>query len=251
MNPPDDDERSSSQHVSTPLDQLNVQHYHNALRTGDTLIVLASPHDRQIYDAAGLPLSQVNEIRVESQRLRDCHSPILDDCLSYESQLRCRRRAGFIRNPVPPGVKYIVRLKPPGEGDVLVDLMSRLYAPRGIVHWSCHAKDFSVPKQFVSGADDTDIMAEASVRKTMLNRTDQELELANLDQVPAYSPVRHRACIERLLQIIHGKQVLLDSAVKVWTIAQLAGYFEIDHPDVVCILIILGSEMLIRGRKMP
>ncbi|KAK0120408.1 hypothetical protein ONS96_010623 [Cadophora gregata f. sp. sojae] len=41
-----------------------------------------------------------------------------------------------------------------------------------------------------------------------------------------YCPIRHRTGIERLLQIIEGKDPRLDSAPKVWTLAVLAKHFE-------------------------
>lgn len=44
-------------------------------------------------------------------------------------------------------------------------------------------------------------------------------------EVLDYCPIRHRAGIERLLQIIEGKDPRLDSAPKVWTLAILAKYF--------------------------
>lgn len=46
-----------------------------------------------------------------------------------------------------------------------------------------------------------------------------------------YCPIRHRTGIERLLQVIEGKDPRLDSAPKVWTLAVLASYFKC--PDVV------------------
>lgn len=48
-----------------------------------------------------------------------------------------------------------------------------------------------------------------------------------------YCPIRHRTGIERLLQVIEGKDPRLDSAPKVWTLAVLASYFKC--PSVVVI----------------
>ena len=41
-----------------------------------------------------------------------------------------------------------------------------------------------------------------------------------------YCPIRHRAGIERLLQVIEKKEPRLDSATKVWTLAVLGKYFD-------------------------
>ena len=53
----------------------------------------------------------------------------------------------------------------------------------------------------------------------------------SVDDIPEYCPNRHRAGIERLMQIIEGKEPRLDSAPKVWTLFVLAKYF--DCPAVV------------------
>lgn len=45
-------------------------------------------------------------------------------------------------------------------------------------------------------------------------------------EVLEYCPIRHRAAIERLLQVIEGKEPRLDSATKVWTLAVLGKYFD-------------------------
>ncbi|KAH7355434.1 hypothetical protein BKA65DRAFT_582370 [Rhexocercosporidium sp. MPI-PUGE-AT-0058] len=50
----------------------------------------------------------------------------------------------------------------------------------------------------------------------------KKTEIETLD----YCPIRHRTGIERLLQIIEGKDPRLDSAPKVWTLAVLAKHFE-------------------------
>jgi hypothetical protein len=47
-----------------------------------------------------------------------------------------------------------------------------------------------------------------------------------VEEVLDYCPIRHRACIERLLQVIEGKDPRLDSAPKVWTLAVLSKYFD-------------------------
>lgn len=54
---------------------------------------------------------------------------------------------------------------------------------------------------------------------------DTAFTTAPVDAPVDYSHVRHRACIERLLQIIEGKNARLDSATKVWTVAMLSGIY--------------------------
>ncbi|KAH7328144.1 hypothetical protein B0I35DRAFT_416681 [Stachybotrys elegans] len=45
-------------------------------------------------------------------------------------------------------------------------------------------------------------------------------------QIPDYCPVRHRTCIIRLLMLIEGKHISLDSATRMWTIVALAKIFD-------------------------
>ncbi|XMA18193.1 hypothetical protein WAI453_010984 [Rhynchosporium graminicola] len=60
---------------------------------------------------------------------------------------------------------------------------------------------------------------ESEYTKTHIDIT-KDLEILD------YCPIRHRTGIERLLQIIEGKDPRLDSAPKVWTLAVLAAHFE-------------------------
>lgn len=53
-----------------------------------------------------------------------------------------------------------------------------------------------------------------------------ELEYFNKNVPLDYTHVRHRACMERMLQCIEGKHARLDSATKVWTTAMLAGMYD-------------------------
>jgi len=55
-------------------------------------------------------------------------------------------------------------------------------------------------------------------------------------EVDEYCPIRHRAGIQALLQVIEGKVPKLDSAPKVWTLIGVAKYFECTHIVVSCII---------------
>lgn len=46
------------------------------------------------------------------------------------------------------------------------------------------------------------------------------------DEIPEYCGIRHRVGIERLLEVIEGKEPRLDSALKVWTLSVLAKHFD-------------------------
>lgn len=50
-------------------------------------------------------------------------------------------------------------------------------------------------------------------------------------KVPDYCPIRHRVAIMRVLRAINGHGLLINSAVRMWTVAQVAIYLEV--PEVV------------------
>ena len=62
-----------------------------------------------------------------------------------------------------------------------------------------------------------DLKTKASAWKNLLPKSEVGEE---------YCPLRHRAAIEKLLQVIEGKDPKLDSAPKVWTLVGVAKYFD-------------------------
>lgn len=89
---------------------------------------------------------------------------------------------------------------------------------------------------FTSSAMERENSTEAM--RSVLDKTGKEknaaLDLGNAtkydnllgERTMDYCPIRHRVGIERLLQIIEGKEPYLDSAVKVWTLVSLAKFFQ-------------------------
>ncbi len=75
-------------------------------------------------------------------------------------------------------------------------------------------------------ADRIQAKADGTIEDDLTKAT-EELNVKYLvEEVLDYCPIRHRACIERLLQVIEGKDPRLDSAPKVWTLAMLSKYFD-------------------------
>lgn len=73
--------------------------------------------------------------------------------------------------------------------------------------------------------------AEADLKEAvLLSKTSQEggvlLGRSPKYEVPEYSHIRHRLGIQRLLQVIEGRDPVLDSAAKVWTLSILAKHFD-------------------------
>lgn len=82
--------------------------------------------------------------------------------------------------------------------------------------------------------EDSDLNAAVLLSKTSLNQS----RVARSDDrdVPEYSNIRHRLGIQRLLQVLEGRDPDLDSAPKVWTLWVLAKYFDCT-PSVVSYLV--------------
>ncbi len=316
------------------------------MNEGDTLVFINYPGDRNAYDASGFPLKKTH--RVHSDRLLATESKVFAKLLGEWEQHKARRRRKYLHH-LPAGVKFILDLTPPEEGEEALDLTADLSCSPGILRWKETALMCGVPYHVVGGKDEVMISriqgpsdelpsifpkngcslvdpgnataippdlpappkrhgsfsskktpitdtsnlssilhdASATIRakmesqhesqssskgasslqpistpsiKTtgnpievpidsnptnwahnMRDRTaEQTSDLAwpnekndNLkgqldgeDNLLDYCPIRHRAGIERLLQVIEGKSPRLDSAPKVWTVVMLAKYFD-------------------------
>jgi hypothetical protein len=188
-------------------------------------------------------------------------------------QRRVKKRLELVGS-LPTGVKYVLDLTPPEEGDEAVDLITEISCSRGIRLWYTSESRCGISARLVGGKDETadresgavtgrvtppgtpgspripnqkspraaavaSVMAGESsntVMQGVLDKTRDERSVAfdegnkydNTlgEQTLDYCPIRHRIGIERLLQIIEGKEPHLDSAVKVWTLAGLAKFFQ-------------------------
>ena len=69
------------------------------------------------------------------------------------------------------------------------------------------------------------------------------------EEVEEYCPIRHRAGIQGLLQVIEGKVPKLDSAPKVWTLMGVAKYFECTHIVVSWALHIHDTRLSANGHR--
>ena len=83
---------------------------------------------------------------------------------------------------------------------------------------------------FMKKQEDTDV-DRLKLRGMSSYPPDKQVKSAQLQYLEAnvpldYTRARHRACVERMLQIIEGKHARLDSATKVWTTAMLAGMYD-------------------------
>ncbi|KAL6860162.1 hypothetical protein ACO1O0_004188 [Amphichorda felina] len=271
----------------------SVHFVHCTLREGDTRVFIDAPKihtdPRHRTSCDGIvPASQ--SFLVHSEKLLALGDSKFAQMLNNEIyQARVRRR----RKPTEgmmKGVRYLLDLTPPSEGDDLVFQMTELSVTSGIAKWWNADLVHIVPRSLVKGHDDicqcchdtwtarveevqkqenggkvsmgsaaeeprTDQgeisgIAEASQAGVEARVTQEEMgkimlppspiDLLRLQsdgqnelyqtpphyQIPDYCPFRHRNSIVRLLMMIEGKRVNLNSAARVWTMVGISKIFE-------------------------
>ena len=82
------------------------------------------------------------------------HSPYFEKAFGPSNQHRVLRRRGLV-NKLPAGIKYVLDLTPPMEGDDAVYLMTELCCSAGVRRWFQSAKRWNVSKRLVGGKDET------------------------------------------------------------------------------------------------
>jgi hypothetical protein len=262
------------------------------LKDGDTLVFIDYPDCPRDYksqaDCYGMNYRS-QQFRVSSAKLLATESSKFAEMLGPTYQFRIKRRRRMV-NSMPEGVKFLLDLTPPSEGDELVFQMTELSLTPGLTKWWTSYSIHSTDATLVAGHDDVcscavpthahlphpDIpyqldmppsSASEPVASASSEPSDPETngEQAELDgaqdpppyttgrvikhgarinaemllilkarkqstvyeippyrQVPDYCPIRHRNCIIRLLLLIHGHHVMLDSATRVWTLVGVA-----------------------------
>lgn len=96
---------------------------------------------------------QPQKLRVHSEKLLATGSSKFIDMLSPTYQFRAQRRRGLV-NKLPEGVKYVLDMTPPFEGDDLVFQMTELSLTPGITKWWTSQVSYQVDKWIVDGHDD-------------------------------------------------------------------------------------------------
>jgi hypothetical protein len=250
------------------------------LNEGDTLVNIDFGHDPKNSlgrtDCFGVAWRS-QRLRMHSHNLLAIGSSKFADMFKPTHQFRVQRRLKLV-GKLPEGVKYVLDLTPPTEGDELVFQMTELSLTPGIIDWWSAYMVQLVDPSLVDGHDDIcpcsidpdhcDYIGEeqdsatalASIPKGrqgsqtssyMLTKGQVQKEQEDLGSlialvlsakesgkkklihqapafraIPDYCPVRHRNGIIRLLMIIEGKDVVLNSASRVWTLVAVAKIFD-------------------------
>ncbi|KAM7206853.1 hypothetical protein V8F20_002559 [Naviculisporaceae sp. PSN 640] len=191
-------------------------------------------------------------------KLKSLGSSRIDAMFSDRAQARIRRALGL--TTLPPGVDYVLDFTPPSEGAELADLTAGLWLPRMVKLWFLAGHfipdpvltdvppsyaprgnralaDKAVGACLALGHDDLCrnvccLLDHASweISKTTPGIFETD-DIPKFRQIDDYCPVRHRVSVMRVLRAINGHDLLLNSATRMWTVAQTAIHLEI--PQIV------------------
>ncbi|KAK5660343.1 hypothetical protein OQA88_12884 [Cercophora sp. LCS_1] len=225
---------------------------------GDVLAVINLDGDLAEARACGGSKWQSMSIRMKSERLLGLGSSKITKMFSTQRQERTRRRLQM--GILPPGVAYVLDFTPPSEGAELADLTAALWLPHTVKLW--FLAGHYIPDLIVT-KDDTGVyrkpLADKSVGAILALGHDDAcksesclidlapwkinpetagiFDVEGADDIPSwrriedYCRIRHCAAIMRVLRAINGHGLLLNSATRMWTVAQVAIHLEV--PQVV------------------
>jgi hypothetical protein len=130
-------------------DQYAIEYTkHSALLTGDTLVIIKYPNGQPAFDAYGFQLKDLH--RVRSDKLLATGSKVFKEKLENEwLQHRAAKKAGVLNN-LPAGIRYIIDLTPPEEGDDALQLTAELCCSEGIREWYTSQFRLGVARNLVS-----------------------------------------------------------------------------------------------------
>ncbi|KAK4172846.1 hypothetical protein QBC36DRAFT_337001 [Triangularia setosa] len=206
------------------------------------------------------------QIRMSHDSLMSLNSTKINNMFEPRAQERFRRRLATDLGvqELPDGVKYILDFTPPTEGAELADLTAKLWLPKMVKLWflaghyspdpilnNCYnafaanrpMADSAVGAIMAMGHDDIcrsrNCLTDASLWEVDSNcpgivPDDDVLVAGHIPswrKIEDYCPIRHRVSILRVLQAINGKDLMLNSAGRMWTVAQVAISLEV--PQVV------------------
>lgn len=231
------------------------------LNQGDTLVFVDLPNipkeTRKMADCDNIAYRS-QSFRVHSEKLLATGSTKFADMLGPSYQFRIQRRRKLV-NKLPEGIKYVLDLTPPSEGDELVFQMTEASLTPGIMNWWTSYRFHGTEIGLVAGHDDIccckrqatfylgfdfdeddkydnsgsrkpktlgcDVLLPPmplTLLKMKADGKDKLYETPEFRQIPDYCPLRHRNTIIRLLILLEGRDVPIDSAARMWTMVAVA-----------------------------
>ncbi|KAH0556127.1 hypothetical protein GP486_005939 [Trichoglossum hirsutum] len=187
----------------------------------DTLVIIDPPPVTRKGgrgEDTGLVVMDNTPHRMHSDRLKATGSAFFIDALGPTKQYRLVRRRGLL--PLPPGIKFVIDLTPPEEGDLAVELTAELSCSKGVRQYFLAELRFEIPRRIVGGHDDIE-------ERNIINSAGNSLfapEGQGASVLMDYTAIRHRLAIERVLHIIEGLDPRIDSAPKMWSVFCVAKF---------------------------
>ncbi len=133
-------------------DQEAIAYSKALLVEGDTLVYISYPGNSKCFDSTGFEIS-AGPHRVHRSRLLATGSKVFEQLLAPTNQFRTLRRKGLTKSNLPIGIKYVLDLTPPDEGDAAVELTSELSCSQGICLWYTAETRCFVSRNLVGGND--------------------------------------------------------------------------------------------------
>ncbi|TAQ86789.1 hypothetical protein B7494_g4874 [Chlorociboria aeruginascens] len=235
------------------------------IKDGDIIAYVKDAGDKsRLVDCFGV---KINEFpRLHSQSVVAARIPRISLQLNAPGQKRAKKLLGLSETALPEGVSFVVNLVPDTEGEAALEALHKLSCPLGILYWASSSVRIDVASRLVGGQDNMilkpgsadnfasspELAAFQKSRKEMMEMQKRAPEFishtldesnvspsgnsqqndSNTIKIPIgddYSQARHRSTILKLLQLIEGVDIALDSAPMVWTLTFLAQTFKCTH----------------------
>ena len=109
--------------------------------------------------------------RLKKETLMKLNSPVINNAFGPTAQFRLLRRRRLV-DKLPEGIKYVLDLTPPSEGEDAVWLISSLSCSEGVRLWYRSEKIWAVSPQLVGGAEEyTSVRSKAVRAKETVSRS--------------------------------------------------------------------------------
>ncbi|KAF7510454.1 hypothetical protein GJ744_006733 [Endocarpon pusillum] len=138
-------------------------------RDADTLVFIGAPPQQPDQTAeayARVAAHFVHPHRIHSKNVLNLGSEKLRSLLAPTSQFRTERRLknqGLLLGGKPSGIKYLLDLRPPVEGDEALVLVTELSCSSGVLSWFKAQQKYGIPRTMVCGQDDITLLPSTRV----------------------------------------------------------------------------------------
>ncbi|MCJ1316239.1 hypothetical protein MMC15_001560 [Xylographa vitiligo] len=123
---------------------------------GDTLVFIDAPAqqpDQDDFTYKQIQARYANPFCMRSTTLKSLGSSFFDFLLNPTAQFRVLRRRKLVNN-LPYGIKYVLDLSPPNEGDDAVRLTADLSCKIGVRQWGLSCDRWMISEGLVGGHDE-------------------------------------------------------------------------------------------------